>query len=83
MCPMLLMCAFLMFIVNFKLGNEPGPYYLTIFLIGICLGGPYNNVSSVLTADLASKSQTPGKKSVLASISAFLESFAVIGASLF
>lgn len=56
MCPMLLMCAFLMFIVDFKLGTDPGPYYLTIFLIGICLGGPYNNVSSVCSADLASKS---------------------------
>lgn len=49
--PMLLTSSILMCIVSFFL-TKPWEYYVTIFILGITLIGPYNIMSTVITLDL-------------------------------
>ncbi len=53
MVPMLLFSAICMFIVNFSLNSQAGPYFVLIYLIGIFLGGPYNIIISAIAVDLS------------------------------
>lgn len=52
--PLLFLGAILMFLVNF-VASELWHYYLIMFLIGICAGGPYNVIATVITIDLGTK----------------------------
>ena len=53
MSPMLIISAFLMFVVDWFLEKNPLPYYFVITLIGFFLGGPYNIISATSAIDLS------------------------------
>lgn len=49
--PLLFVGAILMFLVTYIV-SDPWHYYLIMFSIGICAGGPYNVIATVITIDL-------------------------------
>mmetsp|Transcript_9817 Transcript_9817/g.868 ORF Transcript_9817/g.868 Transcript_9817/m.868 type:complete len:81 (+) Transcript_9817:40-282(+) len=52
--PLLFIASIMMFIIKFYLTSEDIiSYYLTIFMIGVCLGGPYTLISSTISLDLS------------------------------
>jgi sugar phosphate permease len=60
LAPMMYFSAVMMLIVKIFLTNNPAPYYVVIFLMGLGLGGPYNiigkfliNLGTVISIDLA------------------------------
>ena len=50
--PCLFLCAIVMFVISFALGDIPWPYYVTIFLAGTFISGPYNMVGTVIAIDI-------------------------------
>ena len=82
MCPMLILAAICMFIINFFLGSEPTPYYFMIFIVGFLLGGPYNIISSAVAIDLAKQPALKGQKRALATVSSLIEGTGSFGAAI-
>ncbi len=50
--PSLLLCSITLFIISFALGDAVWPYYVTIFMAGFFLSGPYNIVGILIVFDL-------------------------------
>jgi MFS family permease len=50
--PLLLVSSIIMFIVSFALTNIAWQYYVAMFLIGNCIGGPYNIIGTVIAIDI-------------------------------
>ena len=53
--PFLLCSSIVMFITAFALEDEPWTYYLTIFLVGAFVSGPYKLIGTVITLDISSQ----------------------------
>jgi sugar phosphate permease len=70
--PLLLLSAFLMFLVSFVL-EHPWQYYLAMLLIGISIIGPYNMIGTVITMDIG---QNMNGKDSVAKISSLIEGMA-------
>lgn len=51
--PLLLTCSFLMCMVTYAV--SPWQYYSVMMLMGICIGGPYNMICTVITMDIGHK----------------------------
>ena len=50
--PSLFVSAVVMFLVSSALADEAWPYYLTIFLVGMFISGPYNLIGTLITIDI-------------------------------
>ena len=50
--PFLFCCAIVMFIISFALGDDPWPYYVTLFMAGLFISGPYNIIGTVIAIDI-------------------------------
>lgn len=50
--PLLLISSILMFLVSFSLTDEAYQYYIAMFMIGCCIGGPYNIIGTVIAIDI-------------------------------
>ena len=83
MCPMLLVSAMLMYIVDWQLAGDPLPYYFLITLIGIFLGGPYNIISATSAIDLSQQPELKGQAKALSTVASLLESVGAFGAAIF
>jgi sugar phosphate permease len=62
LAPFIFFSSIMMLIATLFLSNNPLPYFLVIFLIGMGLGGPYNiigtnflNLGTIIAIDLASQ----------------------------
>ena len=73
--PSLFCCAIVMFIISFALGDDAWTYFLTIFLVGFFISGPYNIIGTVIAMDIGQSIK--GKGSV-GKISSLIEAFAAL-----
>jgi len=76
--PFLFLSAAIMFIVSFALTNVAWTYYLSMLLIGVFIGGPYNIIGTAITIDIG---EQIGKKNI-STVSAFIEGSAAVFAAL-
>lgn len=70
LCPLLLLSSIIMFIVSFALTTSPLQYYIAMFLIGFCIGGPYNIIGTLITIDIG---QNLKSKNSIAKVSSLIE----------
>lgn len=70
-----------MIIVRY-LGTNALAYYIVIFLVGILLGGPYNNISSAMVIVLAENPKIKGNKEAVSTITSLIEGFASLSSGL-
>lgn len=73
--PCLLSCAIVMFITSFALGDVPWPYYITIFLAGAFMSGPYNIIGTVIAIDIGTQLK---EKGAVTKVSSLIEAFAAV-----
>lgn len=66
--PLLLVSAIIMFIVSFALTNAPWQYYIAMFLIGNCIGGPYNIIGTVIAIDIGNNIKEKGSVTKVSSL---------------
>lgn len=52
--PSLLVCSIVMFLISFLLGDQVAPYYVTIFLVGFFISGPYNIIGTLMAIEIGS-----------------------------
>lgn len=77
--PLLFVSSFVMFCSAYFLTDVAWEYYLSMFLVGITIGGPYNIIGTVITIDLGKQSKQLGGNT--AAISALIEGTAAIFAA--
>ena len=53
--PSLILSAIVMFLVAFTLSDSVWPYYLTIFLTGSFVNGPYKLIGTIITLDIGNR----------------------------
>ena len=73
--PFLLCCAVMMFIISFALGDVVVPYYITLFLAGFFISGPYNIIGTVIAIDIGSRIKEKGG---VTKVSSLIEAAAAI-----
>jgi MFS transporter, OPA family, solute carrier family 37 (glycerol-3-phosphate transporter), member 1/2 len=73
--PFLFCCAIIMFLISFVLGDDPFPYYLTIFLAGLFISGPYNIIGTVIAIDIGTSIKEKGS---VGKISSLIEAAAAV-----
>ena len=73
--PFLLCCAIVMLIISFSLGDTPLPYYITIFLAGFFISGPYNIIGTVIAIDIGNSIKEKGS---VTKVSSLIEAFAAL-----
>jgi sugar phosphate permease len=66
--PLLLISSFIMFIVSFALTNVAWQYYVAMFLIGNCIGGPYNIIGTVIAIDIGNNIKEKGSVTKVSSL---------------
>jgi MFS family permease len=66
--PLLLFSSVIMFIVSFALTNDPWQYYVAMFLIGNCIGGPYNIIGTVIAIDIGNNIKEKGSITKVSSL---------------
>lgn len=71
----------LMLIVKYILTENPIPYYFVILLMGLTLGGPYNNCSGVIGIELSATLNND--KAAISTLTSLIESFGTIMAAVF
>lgn len=75
--PLFIIASFVMFIVSFALTNVAWTFYLSLLLIGLMLGGPYNIIGTAITIDIG---EAAGKSNI-AKVSALIEGSAAVFAA--
>ncbi len=50
--PLLFCSSLVMFLTAYLLTDQAWQYYISMFLVGITIGGPYNIIGTVITVDL-------------------------------
>ena len=73
--PFLFMCAVVLFIVGFALKDVVWTYYVTIFLTGFFISGPYNLIGTVIAIDIGSQLK---EKEAVSKVSSLLEGTAAL-----
>ena len=73
--PFLLGCGVVMFIISFALGDAVVPYYITLFLAGLFISGPYNIIGTVIAIDIGSSIKEKGG---VTKVSSLIEATAAI-----
>lgn len=66
--PLLLLSSIIMFIVSFALTNMAWQYYIAMFLIGNCIGGPYNIIGTVIAIDIGNNIKEKGSVTKVSSL---------------
>lgn len=66
--PLLLFSSIVMFIVSFALSNIAWQYYVAMFLIGNCIGGPYNIIGTVIAIDIGNNIKEKGSVTKVSSL---------------
>lgn len=66
--PLLLISSVVMFIVSFALTNIAWHYYAAMFLIGNCIGGPYNIIGTVIAIDIGNNIKQKGSVTKVSSL---------------
>ena len=75
LCPMLLVCSIIMFLISFILSDVVWTYYLMILLLGLFIGGPYNLIGTVIAIEAGHQLQDKGS---VAKISSLIEGSAAL-----
>lgn len=75
--PLFVFASIVMFIVSFALTDVAWTFYLTLLLIGLMLGGPYNIIGTAITIDIG---EAAGKNNI-AKVSALIEGSAAVFAA--
>ena len=73
--PSLFCCATVMFIISFALQDEPWTYYVTIFMAGFFISGPYSLIATIIAIDIGSSIKIKGGVS---KVSSLIEAFAAV-----
>ena len=68
MMPLLFFSSLVMFLVAFALGSTVWTYYAAMFLIGNCIGGPYNIIGTVIAIDIGAQIQEKGSVTKVSSL---------------
>ncbi|CAD8046763.1 unnamed protein product [Paramecium sonneborni] len=79
--PSLLLAMSSMLVIRFCLDLIVWPYYLCILAIGIFQGGPYNNISGVISIELTK--QFENDKAAISTVSSLIESTGTLTAAMF
>ncbi|CAD8054033.1 unnamed protein product [Paramecium sonneborni] len=79
--PSLLLAMSSMLVIRFCLDLIVWPYYLFILAIGIFQGGPYNNISGVISIELTK--QFENDKTAISTLSSLIESTGTLTAAMF
>ena len=66
--PMLLICAAVMFVVSFALSSVPWQYYITMLIIGVTIGAPYNIIGTLIAIDTGSRIKEKGSVAKVSSL---------------
>lgn len=66
--PFLFCCAIVMFIISFALGDDPWPYYITLFMAGLFISGPYNIIGTVIAIDIGTSIKEKGSVTKISSL---------------
>ena len=66
--PMLLICAAVMFVVSFALSSVTWQYYITMLIIGITIGAPYNIIGTLIAIDTGSRIKEKGSVAKVSSL---------------
>ncbi|KAL4488545.1 hypothetical protein ABPG72_013113 [Tetrahymena utriculariae] len=71
----LIISSIIMFIIHFLPSGIAAPYYIFVFLIGICLGGPYTMLGGAIAIDLAQQPEVKQYKNATALLAGIIEGF--------
>lgn len=66
--PLLLISSIIMFIVSYALTDVLWSYYVAMFLIGCCIGGPYNIIGTVIAIDIGNNIKEKGSVTKVSSL---------------
>lgn len=66
--PLLLISSIIMFIVSYALTDVLWSYYAAMFLIGCCIGGPYNIIGTVIAIDIGNNIKEKGSVTKVSSL---------------
>jgi len=66
--PFLLLSSIVMFLISFSVTNSPLFYYIMLLVLGICIGGPYGIMGTVIAMDIGKVIQEKGSTTKISSL---------------